>query len=65
MSEIVGIHLQIYQPWVLQTYGDNSKTKTITTRKQNRIIRTLCGMEYNNPDSSKFRYWVKVKGELK
>lgn len=53
---------QLYQPWVLQTYGDSSKTKTITTKKQNRIIRALCGMEYNNPDSSKFRYWVKVKG---
>ena len=35
-----------YQPWVLSTYGDAAKTKTITTKKYARIVallRTLNG----------------------
>ena len=35
-----------YQPWVLSTYGDAAKTKTITTKKYTRIVallRTLNG----------------------
>ncbi|XP_055680797.1 uncharacterized protein LOC129788612 isoform X2 [Lutzomyia longipalpis] len=54
--------IELYQPWVLKTYGDLAKTKTITLRKQARIIKTLSGQETNNPDSSKFRFWVKAKG---
>ncbi|XP_039430478.1 uncharacterized protein LOC120413630 isoform X4 [Culex pipiens pallens] len=53
---------EIFQPWVIQTYGDRAKTKTITLKKQARIIKTLKGQEMNNPDSSKFRFWVKTKG---
>ncbi|XP_055540192.1 nucleolar protein 4 isoform X2 [Wyeomyia smithii] len=53
---------EIFQPWVIQTYGDRAKTKTITLKKQARIIKTLKGLEMNNPDSSKFRFWVKTKG---
>ncbi|KAG5681317.1 hypothetical protein PVAND_010766 [Polypedilum vanderplanki] len=53
---------QIYQPWVLRTYGDQSKSKTITLKKQSRIVSTLKGLESNRPDSSKFRFWVKSKG---
>ncbi|CAG9802929.1 unnamed protein product [Chironomus riparius] len=53
---------QIYQPWVLHTYGDQSKSKTITLKKQSRIVSTLKGLEMNRPDSSKFRFWVKSKG---
>lgn len=51
-----------YQPWVIQTYGDSAKTKTITLKKYARILRTLRGEECNSPDSSKFRFWVKAKG---
>uniref|UniRef100_A0A8W7PF36 Nucleolar protein 4 n=1 Tax=Anopheles coluzzii TaxID=1518534 RepID=A0A8W7PF36_ANOCL len=54
--------LTIFQPWVIRTYGDRAKTKTITLKKQARIIKTLRGLEMNNPDSSKFRFWVKTKG---
>ncbi|XP_055712835.1 nucleolar protein 4 isoform X2 [Phlebotomus papatasi] len=54
--------IELYQPWVLKTYGDLAKTKTITLRKQARIIKALSGQETNNPDSSKFRFWVKAKG---
>uniref|UniRef100_A0A182T921 Nucleolar protein 4 n=1 Tax=Anopheles maculatus TaxID=74869 RepID=A0A182T921_9DIPT len=54
--------MQIFQPWVIRTYGDRAKTKTITLKKQARIIKTLGGLEMNNPDSSKFRFWVKTKG---
>ena len=35
-----------YQPWVMSTYGDAAKTKTITTKKYGRIVallRTLGG----------------------
>uniref|UniRef100_A0A182MWE7 Nucleolar protein 4 n=1 Tax=Anopheles culicifacies TaxID=139723 RepID=A0A182MWE7_9DIPT len=53
---------EIFQPWVIRTYGDRAKTKTITLKKQARIIKTLGGLEMNNPDSSKFRFWVKTKG---
>ncbi|CAO1383949.1 unnamed protein product, partial [Diamesa serratosioi] len=51
-----------YQPWVLKTYGDQAKTKTITLKKQTRILCALKGLESNRPDSSKFRFWVKSKG---
>ncbi|XP_045505441.1 nucleolar protein 4 isoform X2 [Colias croceus] len=51
-----------YQPWVIQTYGDLAKTKTITLKKYSRILRTLRGEECNSSDSSKFRFWVKAKG---
>ncbi|XP_012550855.1 nucleolar protein 4 isoform X1 [Bombyx mandarina] len=51
-----------YQPWVIQTYGDQAKTKTITLKKYARILRTLRGEECNSSDSSKFRFWVKAKG---
>lgn len=51
-----------YQPWVIQTYGDSAKTKTITVKKYARILRTLRGEECNSSDSSKFRFWVKAKG---
>ncbi|KAJ8710043.1 hypothetical protein PYW07_009409 [Mythimna separata] len=51
-----------YQPWVIQTYGDQAKTKTITLKKYGRILRTLRGEECNSSDSSKFRFWVKAKG---
>ena len=29
--------LDLFQPWVLNTYGDSAKTKTITLRKAQRI----------------------------
>ncbi|XP_026728138.1 nucleolar protein 4 isoform X2 [Trichoplusia ni] len=51
-----------YQPWVIQTYGDLAKTKTVTLKKYARILRTLRGEECNSSDSSKFRFWVKAKG---
>jgi hypothetical protein len=51
-----------YQPWVLQTYGDSAKTKTITLRKYARVLRTLRGEESNSVENSKFRFWVKAKG---
>jgi hypothetical protein len=49
----------------LKTYGDQAKTKTITLKKQSRIIYALKGLESNKPDSSKFRFWVKSKGEYR
>lgn len=54
--------LATYQPWVIQTYGDLAKTKTITLKKYARILRTLRGDEIVSADNSKFRFWVKAKG---
>lgn len=51
-----------YQPWVITTYGDMAKTKTITIKKYARILRTLRGEEVNSAENSKFRFWVKSKG---
>ena len=34
-----------FQPWVLATYGDSAKTKTITTKKANRIVKLLQAKE--------------------
>ncbi|XP_076260393.1 nucleolar protein 4 isoform X1 [Rhynchophorus ferrugineus] len=54
--------LEVYQPWVVRTYGDLAKTKTVTLRKYARILRTLRGEETASADTSKFRFWVKAKG---
>lgn len=51
-----------YQPWVIKTYGDLAKTKTVTIKKYGRILRTLRGEEVNSAENSKFRFWVKSKG---
>lgn len=54
--------LASYQPWVIRTYGDLAKTKTITINKYARIVRTLRGEEPSSADNSKFRFWVRAKG---
>jgi hypothetical protein len=51
-----------YQLWALKTYGDSAKTKTVTKKKYNRIIKILKGEESTNVENSKFRFWVKAKG---
>lgn len=44
------------------TYGDLAKTKTVTRKKYERIVKILNGQEPNNVENSKFRFWVKSKG---
>lgn len=51
-----------YQTWALKTYGDSAKTKTVTRKKYQRIVRILRGEETTNVENSKFRFWVKAKG---
>lgn len=51
-----------FQAWALKTYGDSAKTKTVTRRKYNRILKILKGEEQTNAENSKFRFWVKAKG---
>ncbi len=60
-----------YTPWIMRTYGDSAKTKTITTKKYARIVNLLRSLEQHHKDSSgdstgsevaKFRLWVKSKG---
>ena len=65
-----------YQPWVLATYGDAAKTKTITAKKYARIVAllrfsngsdkssSLSGgpSEATGSEAAKFRLWVKSKG---
>ncbi|KAF7280963.1 hypothetical protein GWI33_005296 [Rhynchophorus ferrugineus] len=61
-AAVKGEMLEVYQPWVVRTYGDLAKTKTVTLRKYARILRTLRGEETASADTSKFRFWVKAKG---
>jgi hypothetical protein len=57
-----------FQPWVLSTYGDSAKTKTITLKKAFRIQALLkcaekeAGSEPAGSEAAKFRLWVKSKG---
>lgn len=51
-----------FQTWALKTYGDSGKTKTVTRKKYDRIVRILTGEEEANTENSKFRFWVKAKG---
>ncbi|EEB17165.1 hypothetical protein Phum_PHUM456110 [Pediculus humanus corporis] len=51
-----------YQPWVIKTYGDLSRTKTITLKKRERILKILRGEEQLSAENSKFRFWVRNKG---
>lgn len=51
-----------YQPWVIKTYGDLSRTKTITLKKRARIFKILRGEEQLCAENSKFRFWVRNKG---
>ena len=51
-----------FQSWALQNYGDSGKTKTVTRKKYNRIVRILTGEEESSTENSKFRFWVKAKG---
>ena len=60
-----------FQPWVLATYGDSAKTKTITVRKAMRIRALLLASDQGGEqvvgeaagsEAAKFRLWVKSKG---
>ncbi|XP_074605193.1 nucleolar protein 4 [Brevipalpus obovatus] len=51
-----------YQEWALRTYGDSAKTKTVTRKKYQRIVKILRGEENSSVENSKFRFWVKAKG---
>lgn len=50
-----------FRTWSLLTYGDSGKTKTVTRKKYDRIVKTLDGEDVSN-ENSKFRFWVKAKG---
>lgn len=53
---------ETFQTWALKTYGDKAKTKTVTRKKYNRILKILKGEEKMSYKNSKFRHWVKAKG---
>lgn len=53
---------ETFQTWALQNYGDSGKTKTVTRKKHDRIVKILTGEEPSTADNSKFRFWVKAKG---
>mgnify|MGYP001792529509 CR=1 FL=1 len=50
-----------FQRWVEANYGENSRTKTITQAKHNKICMYLLGQPGVDTDA-KFRFWVKSKG---
>ena len=51
-----------FRKWAVSNYGDSGKTKTVTKKKYQRIVRILSGEELPTSDNSKFRFWVKNKG---
>ena len=51
-----------FRKWAVSNYGDSGKTKTVTKKKYQRIMRVLSGEEQPTSDNSKFRFWVKNKG---
>lgn len=53
---------QRYQQWLLKAYGELKKTKTITLKKYDRIVRTLRGLVPTVAENSKFRFWIRTKG---
>ncbi|KAH9519368.1 Nucleolar protein 4 [Bulinus truncatus] len=53
---------QTFQTWAVNNYGDSGKTKTVTRKKFQRIVRVLTGEEQFSAENSKFRFWVKAKG---
>lgn len=55
---------ETFHTWALQNYGDSGKTKTVTRKKHDRILRILSGEEISTAENSKFRFWVKAKGFL-
>lgn len=61
-AEVAASMYDAYQAWALKTYGDSAKTKTVTRRKYNRIMKILRGEESSSVENSKFRFWVKAKG---
>lgn len=46
------IMLDNYSPWVMSTYGDSAKTKTITTKKYFRIVSLLRALENKNNNAN-------------
>ncbi|XP_013413219.1 nucleolar protein 4 isoform X2 [Lingula anatina] len=54
--------MKMFQRWASQNYGDSGKTKTVTRKKYERIVRILTGEEQPSSENSKFRFWVKAKG---
>lgn len=55
------LQYETYQTWVLSNYGDYTKTKTITHKKYERIVKTLRGEIKNCAENSRFRFWMKLK----
>lgn len=56
------IQYETFQNWATQNYGETSKTKTVTTKKYNRICKILTGEETPSTENGKFRSWVRNKG---
>lgn len=54
--------MDTFQNWAINNYGENSKTKTVTSRKYERIFNVLAGEELPSSENAKFRFWVKTKG---
>ena len=43
-----------FQPWVLNTYGDSAKTKTITMKKAERIVKLLQSKDKVSSDGPEY-----------
>ncbi|KAJ8033014.1 Nucleolar protein 4 [Holothuria leucospilota] len=60
------VNISRYRDWALRNYGDSGKTKTVTKRKYERIVKVLRGKDRFSGSASsengKFRFWVRGKG---
>ncbi|XP_039298258.1 nucleolar protein 4-like [Nilaparvata lugens] len=56
------VMLAKYRRWVIKTYSDQSKTKTVTENKYRRIVETLKGKIPQCTENSKFRFWIRSRG---
>lgn len=54
--------MEQFKTWAVLNYGDSGKTKTVTRKKYEKIVKILTGDDVPNTDNSKFRFWVKSKG---
>lgn len=60
MTSSAGPELEFFNSWVQKHYGHNSRTKTITKEKYEKIRKLIRGETCQV--NAKFRFWVRSKG---
>ena len=61
MSDLdTGPDILLFDTWVNKNYGGNTRTKTITREKYEKICKLIRGEDPHC--NAKFRFWVRNKG---